>query len=102
MFFGDNVKPEIAIEANEAVDNADALLVVGSSLQVFSAYRLVRRARDAGKCVGLLTVGETRADDIADFKVEARCGEALSRLLGFDGGSLALPSASLEVGRGGR
>lgn len=94
VFFGDNVKPEVARAALGAVEAADALLVVGSSLQVFSAYRLVKRAHEGGKAIGLLTVGGTRADDLADFKIEVRAGEALARALLHDGGSLDLPATA--------
>lgn len=94
VFFGDNVKPAVAQTAMGAVEAADALLVVGSSLQVFSAFRLVKRAHEGGKRIGLLTVGDTRADDLADFKIEVRAGEALAMALLHDQGSLDLPATA--------
>ena len=56
--------------------SARALLVVGSSLAVYSAYRLAKASRD----LGIVTVGPTRADDLAGVKLEARAGDVLSRL----------------------
>ena len=57
------------------------MLVVGSSLAVYSAYRLARAAAQAGAYLALLSVGPNRADDLAHVKVEALAGEALSRLV---------------------
>ena len=94
VFFGDNVKKGIAERAMDAVTSADALLVVGSSLQVFSAFRLVKKASDLNVKVGMLTVGETRADDLADFKIELRAGEALARVMLHENASLNLPSTA--------
>ena len=94
VFFGDNVKKGIAERAMDAVTSADALLVVGSSLQVFSAFRLVKKASDLNIKVGMLTVGETRADDLADFKIELRAGEALARVMLHENASLNLPSTA--------
>ena len=56
------------------------MLVVGSSVQVFSAFRLVKAMADAGKPIALVNLGPTRADSLATLKVEARASEVLSRL----------------------
>jgi NAD-dependent SIR2 family protein deacetylase len=53
-------------------------LVVGSSLTVWSGYRLARAAREAGKPLYILNIGPTRADAEATLKVEAPAGAALS------------------------
>ena len=58
----------------------DALLVLGSSLQTWSAFRLCRAAKETGKKLIVVNIGKTRADDIADIKIEARCGDILSRV----------------------
>ena len=57
------------IRAKQLVEECDALLVVGSSLMVYSAFRLARAAATSGAQLALLSVGPTRADDIADIKV---------------------------------
>lgn len=81
VFFGENVpRPRVA-HAMARLAEADALLVVGSSLMVFSGYRFVREARRAGKPVAVLSLGRTRADDEIDLKVEASCSSVLGALV---------------------
>ena len=58
-------------------------MVVGSSLTVWSGYRLVRAARDAQKPVYIINIGETRADAEATLKVEAPAGAALSAIASY-------------------
>ena len=80
VFFGENVpRPRVAA-ALQRVAAADALLVVGSSLMVFSGYRFVREARRLGKPVAVINRGVTRADAEVDLKVDAACGGILDRL----------------------
>jgi NAD-dependent SIR2 family protein deacetylase len=52
----------------------------GTSLQVFSAYRLALAAKKAGARVMAINIGQTRADDILDRKLEVVAGEAISRI----------------------
>jgi NAD-dependent SIR2 family protein deacetylase len=80
VFFGENVPKERAEEAWSLLDRADVLLVVGSSLTVFSGRRFVYGARKADKPVAIVNYGPTRADDLAAVKVEARLGVVLPRL----------------------
>ena len=80
VFFGENVATSVVERAWQVVDAADALLVVGSSLTVYSGLRFVRGAASDGKPVGIINLGETRGDDRADVQVHARVGEALDRL----------------------
>ena len=77
VFFGESVPTDVTRRAFDLVDEADALLVVGSSLTVWSGYRLARAAREQGKPLYILNVGPTRADGEATLKVEAPAGEAL-------------------------
>ena len=60
--------------------SCDTMLVVGSSLQVYSAYRLAKGALAADAKVVVLTAGKTRVDGDATYKVEALAGETLARL----------------------
>ena len=77
VFFGEGV-PKARVEAAWAmVDAADVLLVVGSSLAVYSGYRFVRGAAKRGQPVALLNLGETRGDAHATVKVEGRAGALL-------------------------
>jgi NAD-dependent SIR2 family protein deacetylase len=81
VFFGENV-PRIRYEAARvALEDSDAVLVVGSSLMVYSGFRFVRFAHEGGKPVALLNRGHTRADAIADLKLDADCVETLPHTL---------------------
>lgn len=80
VFFGENVPRDRVEAAMRAVEEAGALIVAGSSLTVWSGYRFALRAHEAGLPVAIINVGDTRADRIATLKIEARCGNTLSRL----------------------
>lgn len=81
VFFGENVPKERVLRATAAVDAADALLVVGSSLTVMSGLRFVRQAARAGKPVVIVNRGTTRGDELASDKLEQGCTEFLTGLL---------------------
>jgi NAD-dependent SIR2 family protein deacetylase len=82
VFFGDNV-PRPRVEAAFALlEQAQALLVVGSSLTVYSGYRFVVRANELGLPIAIVNQGETRGDPLAHLRVDARAGEALPALAG--------------------
>jgi len=86
VFFGEAVPPRRVDEALARLAEADAMLVVGSSLMVWSGYRFVLRARELGLPVAALNLGRTRADGgELDLKVELPCGRALTAAIG--GGS---------------
>jgi NAD-dependent SIR2 family protein deacetylase len=78
VFFGENVPRPRVEAAAAALHDADAMLVVGSSLMVYSGYRFARIAREAGKPLAILTRGVTRADDLATLKIDAECEGALA------------------------
>jgi len=59
---------------------ADAVLVAGSSLMVYSGYRFVEEATASGKPVVAVNRGRTRADSVLRLKVEAEVGEVLAAL----------------------
>src|SRR5882757_1034992 len=80
VFFGESVPHEKVHAAYAAVEAADALLVVGSSLMVFSGYRFVRTAREHRLPVAIINLGRTRADTEVDIKVAASCGATLGLL----------------------
>ena len=78
VFFGESVPRERVERVSDAVRRAGALLVAGSSLMVFSGYRFAKLASEAGKPIVIVNDGRTRADDIADLKLEGDCGDVLS------------------------
>eukprot|EP00192_Tetraselmis_astigmatica_P004463 CAMPEP_0117672708 /NCGR_PEP_ID=MMETSP0804-20121206/14060_1 /TAXON_ID=1074897 /ORGANISM="Tetraselmis astigmatica, Strain CCMP880" /LENGTH=474 /DNA_ID=CAMNT_0005481351 /DNA_START=23 /DNA_END=1450 /DNA_ORIENTATION=+ len=80
VFFGANVPKETADQALRMAEENDAILVVGSSLMVYSVFRLIKAAKANGANLAILTVGPTRADDLADLKLEYLAGEALARV----------------------
>ena len=69
VFFGGNLAPQIKEAALAAVDESSALVVVGSSLRVFSGYRLCRRAAERGIPILLINPGQGRADEIATHRI---------------------------------
>jgi NAD-dependent SIR2 family protein deacetylase len=77
VFFGENVPVERVQRAMVAIEQADAMLVVGSSLMVYSGYRFAAAAADAGKPIAAINLGRTRADDLLALKVTDRCASAL-------------------------
>lgn len=81
VFFGENVPKPRVEAAFQRLAEADALLVAGSSLMVWSGLRFVRAAVAAGKPVVAINRGRTRADDAFDRKFEGCCGELLSAVL---------------------
>ena len=80
VYFGETVPGERVVAAHELVREARALLVVGSSLTVFSGRRFVVRACERGIPVAIVNQGETRADARATLKLEAPLGEVLPAL----------------------
>ncbi len=80
VFFGENVPRERVAAVRAALDAADAMLVAGSSLMVYSGYRFVEDAVAAGKPVAVLNIGRTRADGVLALKVEHEVGAALDSL----------------------
>jgi len=80
VFFGENVAPPTAARAMAAAENAEGLLVVGSSLMAYSAFRLCRVIADRGKPLMAINLGKTRADDLLDLKIEASCEQLLPLL----------------------
>lgn len=80
VFFGESVPKPTVERAVALVDRAEALLVVGSSLAVFSGFRFVRRAAERGIVVAIVNLDETRADPLADVIVRGVAGHVLPEL----------------------
>jgi NAD-dependent SIR2 family protein deacetylase len=81
VFFGETVPRESVDTALDHLGKADAMLVVGSSLMVYSGFRFVQAASRAGLPIAAVNKGRTRADDVLNFKVEDDCASALAFLL---------------------
>lgn len=81
VFFGESVPRRRVAAAFERLEQSDAVLIVGSSLMVWSGFRFVRAAAEQRKPIAAVNLGKTRADDLLSLKVEHDCGEALERAL---------------------
>ena len=77
VFYGESVPRERVQTCVDALARADALLIAGSSLMVYSGYRFAAAAREQGKSVVAINQGVTRADALLEFKVEADVGQSL-------------------------
>lgn len=81
VFYGGSVPPPVVQRCHDALERCDALLAVGSSLMVFSAFRFCRRARQLGKPLAIINPGVTRADHLAELKLPVPAGPLLAQVL---------------------
>ncbi len=81
VFFGENVPKHTVETAFAAVDNAEGLLVAGTSLAVYSGLRFLDRAAKRGLPVVIVNMGEVRGAHLAAIQVEAPLGRALPALV---------------------
>jgi NAD-dependent SIR2 family protein deacetylase len=81
VFFGESVSESVANSAMTGLDDADALVVAGSSLTVNSGLRFVKRAHRAGKPIVIVNLGPTKGDEYASARIAANTSSALERLL---------------------
>lgn len=81
VFFGENVPRERVAAVHEHLQRSDAVLVLGSSLMVYSGFRFVDAAAKAGLPIAAVNLGRTRADHLLSLKVEMPCAQALAFLL---------------------
>lgn len=77
VFFGENVPAERFVTAMTALEQAKLLLIVGTSLMVFSGFRFARAAARLGVPIAIVNRGLTRADEMSVLKIEANVGEVL-------------------------
>jgi NAD-dependent SIR2 family protein deacetylase len=92
VFFGGTVPEQTLAAAWTLFDRGDVLLVVGSSLTVYSGFRFVRRAHESQRPVALVNLGPTRADELVQARVAGHAGEvlpALARALGVEFATVA-------------
>ncbi|KAK5638290.1 hypothetical protein RI129_012585 [Pyrocoelia pectoralis] len=82
IFFGDNIPRSRVVKVEEAVSESDGILVLGSSLSVYSAYRIILQAVGLRKEIAIVNIGSTRADNCAHIKISAKCGDILKLATG--------------------
>nr|WP_185992417.1 Sir2 family NAD-dependent protein deacetylase [Janibacter cremeus] len=80
VFFGGAVDKPTVQHCFDLTDAAPSLLVLGSSLQVMSGLRFVRRAAKRGIPVALITRGPSRGDDLVDHRVDGELADSLRAL----------------------
>jgi NAD-dependent SIR2 family protein deacetylase len=97
VFFGENVPRDRYERARQALAGADALLVAGSSLMVYSGFRFVRQAHEAGLPIAIVNRGRTRGDEFAEVKVEADVGAVLAEVVSDGGQRTADPRLPCEM-----
>jgi len=81
VFFGDSVDRKLVSQTHDALSRAKAVLVIGSSLMVYTGYRYCRNAHELGIPIACINQGLTRADNLFQLKVNADCGGVLSSLV---------------------
>ena len=81
VFFGESVPRDFVEATSRHLQRADGMLIVGSSLMVYSGFRFVQMAPRAGIPIAAVNLGRTRADDLLALKVEESCETALGFLL---------------------
>lgn len=81
VFFGESVPAERVRLAMHQLQSANTMLVIGSSLMVFSGYRFCRAAKTANKHICVVNRGRTRADEDVSLKIEQDCSKVLAHLL---------------------
>jgi len=91
VFFGESVPKTLVEQCFSFVDGSSGLVVLGSSLQVMSGYRFVRRASAAGIPVAIVTRGPSRGDEQATIRLDVPLGVTLSRIVA----DLLLPGSDL-------
>lgn len=80
IFFGEPVPRERVEQALEKLRESKAIMVIGSSLMVFSGYRFVREAAKYNMPIAAINIGKTRADGLLTLKYELPCSGILNKL----------------------
>jgi NAD-dependent SIR2 family protein deacetylase len=81
VFFGEGVPRDRVDAAVGSLEQSDAVLVIGSSLMVYSGFRFCEWARNMGKPIAAINLGRTRADHLFSLKIERSCAETLMSLI---------------------
>jgi len=81
VFYGESVPSERVKTCFDAVDRADAMLIVGSSLMVYSGYRFARKAHQQEIPIVAINLGKTRADELITIKFEQNCASLVPRVI---------------------
>lgn len=80
VFFGDNVPRSRVEKVENLVSKCGAVLVLGTSLSVFSSYRIILQAHDLCKYIFIVNIGPTRGDKQANKKISTKCSDLFSSI----------------------
>ncbi|XP_077299232.1 NAD-dependent protein deacylase Sirt4-like isoform X2 [Arctopsyche grandis] len=80
IFFGDNVPKQQVESVKKEITSSNALLVLGTSLSTFSAYRIILQAKEENKEIFVINIGPTRADGEINFKISTKCGDIIPKV----------------------
>ena len=81
VYFGESVPADRVAKAFAWVDEADVMVVLGSSLTVMSGLRFARAIKATGKPLIVVNRGATRADDLADIRLDLSTSEFLTQIV---------------------
>ncbi|KAI0542353.1 silencing information regulator [Xylaria digitata] len=63
VMFGESIHHSVKAAAEKMIDDADRLLVLGTSLATYSAWRLAKQAKDQKKPIAIVNIGGVRGED---------------------------------------
>jgi NAD-dependent deacetylase sirtuin 4 len=81
VFFGENVPTETVERTMHHVHSSDGILVVGTSMTVYSIFRFIKAAAEKSIPISIVNIGPTRGDEFAQLKVEAQSGSFLPQVV---------------------
>ncbi|KAF2669699.1 DHS-like NAD/FAD-binding domain-containing protein [Microthyrium microscopicum] len=103
VMFGEGIKTEVKDAAEAAIDGADRVLVIGSSLATYSAWRLAKRAVDMGMPLGILNLGGTRGEEAFFERISGEGKERTSVRINLDAAEVLPPVVkAIESQRSGK
>jgi len=80
VFFGDNIAKPIVNNVNRLLSESDGLLAIGTTLQVYSSYRILLKAKEFGIPISIINIGPTRGDHMASFNISTKCSDIIQQI----------------------
>lgn len=80
VFFGDSIPSDRSQKVAEFLCASDGLLILGSTLQVYSSYRILLHSYDLGIPIAIVNIGPVRGQEKADIKISAKCGDIIPKM----------------------
>lgn len=81
IFFGDNLPVARRLSIDEKIDSAEGLLILGSTISVQSAFRIVKRMYDRKRFIGIVSIGSTNIDHLASLRIsQSTCSAVLREM----------------------